>query len=130
MAHFEEIVTGNPSHDGWPYSEAVRAGDFIFVAGVAAEDETTGQIIGENSKEGDVLVNAQRTKKLTNMRAAGSDRNLKLAPAVKMSLEECLEYLNPDELVEITPQSIRLRKTLLDENDRKRAAKPAAEPAA
>lgn len=86
-----------------------------------------GQVIGENSKEGDVVVNAQRTKKLTNMRAAGSDRNIKIAPAVKMSLEECLEYLNPDELVEITPQSIRLRKTLLDENARKRAAKPAAE---
>lgn len=46
MAHFEEILTGNPSHEGWPYSEAVRAGDFIFVAGVAAEDEATGAIVG------------------------------------------------------------------------------------
>lgn len=46
-ARFEEIVTGNPSHEGWPYSEAVRAGDFIFVAGVAAEDETSGEIVGE-----------------------------------------------------------------------------------
>ena len=90
-----------------------------------------GQVIGENSKEGDILVNAQRGKKLTNMRAAGSDRNMKIAPAIKMSLEEVLEYLNPDELVEITPQSIRLRKTLLDENARKRAVKqPAGEPSA
>jgi len=51
MAHFEEIHTGNASHEGWPYSEAVRAGDFIFVAGVAAEDETTGQIIGDTIAE-------------------------------------------------------------------------------
>ncbi|MBM4117001.1 translational GTPase TypA [bacterium] len=84
-----------------------------------------GQIIGESNKEGDLLVNAQKSKKLTNMRAAASDRNLKLAPAVKLSLEECLEYLNADELVEITPRSIRLRKVLLDENDRRRAFKSA-----
>lgn len=85
-----------------------------------------GQVIGESSKEGDLLVNAQKSKKLTNMRAAASDRNLKLAPAVKLSLEECLEYLNADELVELTPKSIRLRKVLLDENDRRRAFKSAA----
>ncbi len=86
-----------------------------------------GQVIGESAKEGDIVVNAQRSKKLTNMRAAGSDRNLKLAPPVQMSLEECLEYLNADELDEVTPASIRLRKTLLDENARKRADKAAAE---
>ena len=85
-----------------------------------------GQIVGESVKEGDLLVNAQKSKKLTNMRAAASDRNLKVAPAVKLSLEECLEYLNADELVEITPRSIRMRKTLLDENDRRRAFKSAA----
>ncbi len=84
-----------------------------------------GQIVGESVKEGDLLVNAQKSKKLTNMRAAASDRNLKVAPAVKLSLEECLEYLNADELVEITPRSIRMRKTLLDENDRRRAFKVA-----
>ncbi len=96
----------------------IEPGDKLYV----------GQVIGENSKEGDILVNAQRGKKLTNMRAAGSDRNLRIAPAIKMSLEECLEYLNPDELVEITPKSIRMRKTVLDENARKRAVKePAAE---
>jgi GTP-binding protein len=85
-----------------------------------------GQIVGESVKEGDLLVNAQKSKKLTNMRAAASDRNLKVAPAVKLTLEECLEYLNADELVEITPRSIRMRKTLLDENDRRRAFKSAA----
>jgi GTP-binding protein len=82
-----------------------------------------GQIVGEYNKENDLVVNAQRSKKLTNMRAAGSDRNIKLAPAVKMSLEEALEDLNQDECVELTPKSIRLRKLLLDENDRKQAQK-------
>jgi len=83
----------------------------------------TGQVIGEHAKEGDLVVNAQKSKKLTNMRSSSSDRGLKLAPALKMSLEECLEYLNADEYVEITPQSIRMRKSLLEENDRKRAEK-------
>jgi GTP-binding protein len=86
----------------------------------------TGQIVGEHAKENDLVVNAQRAKKLSNMRAAGSDRNIKLPPAVKMSLEEALEYLNPDECVEVTPRSIRLRKLILDENARKQAEKRAA----
>lgn len=80
-----------------------------------------GQVIGEHSKENDLEVNIQRGKKLTNMRAAGSDKALKITPATKFSLEEALEYINEDELVEITPQSIRLRKLYLDENDRRRA---------
>jgi GTP-binding protein len=83
----------------------------------------TGQVIGEHSKEGDLVVNAQKSKKLTNMRAAASDKSLKVAPSLKMSLEECLEYLNADEYVEITPKSIRLRKSQLAELDRRRAEK-------
>ena len=82
-----------------------------------------GQIIGEHSKEGDLVVNAQRAKQLTNLRAAGADRKMRIAPATKMSLEEVLEFLNPDEYAEITPHHIRLRKSLLDENARKRALK-------
>ena len=82
-----------------------------------------GQIVGEHNKENDLVVNAQKSKKLTNMRAAGADRAIKLPPAIKMTLEEALEYLNPDECVEITPKSIRFRKILLDENDRKQARK-------
>jgi len=82
-----------------------------------------GQIIGERSKEGDLVVNAQRAKQLTNLRAAGADRKMRIAPATKMSLEEVLEFLNPDEYAEITPHHIRLRKSLLDENARKRALK-------
>ena len=69
------------------------------------------------------MVNAQKAKQLSNMRASGSDRKMRIAPPLKMSLEECLEYLNHDEYLEITPQSLRLRKSLLDENDRKQAAK-------
>jgi GTP-binding protein len=80
-----------------------------------------GQIIGEHNKEDDILVNAQRLKKLSNVRAAGSDRKMKIAPAVHLSLEESVEYLNADEYVEITPKSIRLRKSILNEHQRKKA---------
>ncbi len=84
-----------------------------------------GQIIGESPRDEDLIVNAQKAKQLTNMRASGSDRKMKIAPPLKMSLEEALEYLNHDEYVEVTPTTMRLRKALLDENDRKRAAKRA-----
>jgi len=80
-----------------------------------------GQIIGEHSRENDLVVNPAKGKKLTNMRAAGSDEAVVLPPCKKMSLEECISYINDDELVEITPASIRLRKIMLDENQRKRA---------
>ncbi|MBN1826933.1 MAG: translational GTPase TypA [Candidatus Eisenbacteria bacterium] len=82
-----------------------------------------GQIIGERAKEGDLVVNAQKAKQLTNLRAAGADRKMRIAPAVKMSLEESLEYLSPDEYVEVTPHHIRLRKSILSENERKKALK-------
>ncbi len=80
-----------------------------------------GQIIGEHSRENDLVVNPAKGKKLTNMRAAGSDDAVVLPPCRKMSLEDCISYINDDELVEITPRSIRLRKIMLDENKRKRA---------
>ncbi len=80
-----------------------------------------GQVVGEYNKESDIVVNLQKAKKLTNMRAAAADKALKIAPAVKMSLEEYLEFIEQDELVEITPQSIRIRKMILDENERRRA---------
>jgi len=84
-----------------------------------------GQIIGEYSRDEDLVVNAQKAKQLSNMRASGTDRKMRIAPPLLMSLEESMEYLNHDEFLEITPQSLRLRKSLLDENDRKRAAKRA-----
>jgi len=79
-----------------------------------------GQIIGEHSKENDLVVNPAKAKKLTNIRAAGSDENVILTSPFKMSLENCIEFINDDELVEITPKSIRLRKVYLKETDRKR----------
>jgi len=83
----------------------------------------TGQVIGEHGKEDDILVNAQKAKQLSNMRAAGSDRKMKIAPPTIMGIEECLEHINADEYVEITPNHVRMRKALLDENARKKAAK-------
>ena len=82
-------------------------------------------IIGENSRANDLDVNPIKTKKLTNIRAAGKDDNVLLTPPRKMSLEEALAYIEDDELVEVTPKSIRLRKRSLDPNQRKREAKRA-----
>lgn len=79
-----------------------------------------GMVVGENSRENDLAVNPTKEKKLTNMRASGSDENILLKPPRKMSLEAALEYIEDDELVEVTPNSIRLRKALLTENDRRR----------
>lgn len=89
----------------------------------AGEEVYTGMIIGENKKDNDLVVNVCKGKKLTNMRTSGSDDTISLTPPRRMSLEQILGYLNHDELAEVTPKSIRLRKKLLDENDRKRDAK-------
>lgn len=80
-----------------------------------------GQIIGENSRENDLNVNPGKGKKLTNLRASGSDENVILTPYIRLSLENCIEFINDDELVEITPKSIRLRKRFLTEIDRRRS---------
>ena len=82
-----------------------------------------GQVIGEHSRSGDLVINVTKTKKLTNMRASGADEKMRIAPAIKFSLEEALEYIQSDEYVEVTPKSIRLRKIYLNENDRKRFGK-------
>ncbi len=79
-----------------------------------------GQIVGENAKDTDMVVNLSKEKKLTNIRSSGADEAIKITPPHKMSLEEALEYIKVDELVEITPKAIRLRKQFLTENDRKR----------
>jgi GTP-binding protein len=83
----------------------------------------TGQVIGEHTRPDDLAINVTKTKKLTNMRASGTDEKMRIAPAVKFSLEEAMEYIQEDEYVEITPKSIRMRKIILDENERKRKAK-------
>ncbi len=82
-----------------------------------------GQVIGENSRAGDLTVNVTKTKKLSNMRSAGADDKMRIAPHIEFSLEEALEYIQGDEYVEVTPKSIRLRKILLKETERKRAPK-------
>lgn len=87
------------------------------------DDVYAGQVVGEHSKEGDLVVNVTKSKKLTNMRASGSDDKVRIVPAIKFSLEEALEYIREDEYVELTPKSIRLRKIILDENERKRLSK-------
>ena len=87
------------------------------------EDVYAGQIVGEHSKEGDLVVNVTKSKKLTNMRASGSDDKVSLAPPVVFSLEDALEYIKADEYVEVTPNSMRLRKIVLDENERKRMSR-------
>jgi GTP-binding protein len=89
----------------------VEAGDEIYM----------GMIIGENNRHDDLVVNITKEKKLTNMRASGTDDKARMAPKINFSLEECMEYIQADEYVEITPKSLRLRKVQLNENDRKRA---------
>jgi GTP-binding protein len=96
---------------------------------VAPGDEVyEGMIVGENSRDNDMDVNVTKEKKLTNMRASGSDENILLKPPRRMSLEEALEYIEEDEYVEVTPSTVRLRKILLKENDRKRESRKTAQP--
>jgi GTP-binding protein len=86
-----------------------------------------GMIIGIHSRDNDLVVNPIREKKLTNIRAAGKDENVLLTPPIKLTLESAIEFIADDELVEITPKSIRLRKRYLSEHDRKRAARVESE---
>ena len=82
-----------------------------------------GQVIGENSRANDLVVNVTKTKQLTNMRKSGTDAKVRIVPPRLFSLEECLEYIQADEYVEVTPESLRMRKVFLKENERKRAGK-------
>ena len=92
---------------------------FIF----PQEEVYAGQVVGEHSHDNDLVVNVTKSKKLTNMRASGSDEKARLIPPVQFSLEEALEYIKGDEYVEVTPKSMRMRKVILDETERKRANK-------
>jgi len=87
------------------------------------EEIYCGQVVGESTRSDDIVINLTKSKKLTNMRASGSDEKVSIAPPVIFSLEEALEYIKEDEYVEVTPKHIRLRKILLNETDRKRQAK-------
>ncbi|MEG1838141.1 MAG: translational GTPase TypA [Bacteroidaceae bacterium] len=92
---------------------------FIF----PQEEVYAGQVVGEHCKDNDLVVNVTKSKKLTNMRASGSDDKAKIIPPVVFSLEEALEYIKEDEYVEVTPKSMRMRKIILDENERKRSGR-------
>ncbi len=87
------------------------------------EEIYAGQVIGEQIRPDDLMVNVTKTKKLTNVRASGTDDKIFIVPAIKFSLEEAMEYIGKDEYLEVTPRSLRLRKIILDEHDRKRASK-------
>ncbi len=95
-------------------------GSFFIEPG---EQVYAGQVIGEHIRQDDLVINVCKAKKLTNMRASGSDEKLRIAPAIKLSLEEYMEFIGEDEYLEITPISLRLRKIILDEIERKRASK-------
>jgi GTP-binding protein len=91
---------------------------------ISPQDEVyAGQVVGEHLHDNDLPVNVTKSKKLTNMRASGSDDKVRLIPPVLFSLEEALEYIKEDEYVEVTPKFMRIRKVILDENERKRANK-------
>ena len=89
-----------------------------------------GMIVGEHTRDNDLEVNVLKGKKLTNIRAAGKDEAVRLTPPIRMTLEKALAYIGDDELVEVTPKAIRLRKTILDPNDRKKAERAAKDASA
>jgi GTP-binding protein len=101
--------------------ESIQERGRLFIA--AQEEIYEGMIVGENARPDDMPVNPCREKKLTNMRSQGEGKGISLAPPLKMTLERSLEYIAPDEYVEVTPKTLRLRKKILDANARKRAAK-------
>lgn len=105
---------------GYSIEKLQDRGSFFVDAG---EEVYAGQIIAENIKPGDLVVNATEPKKLTNHRASGSDDATRITPKTQMTLEECMEYIQQDECIEVTPKNIRMRKVILNEDDRKKVQK-------
>ncbi len=114
------IAKTGGSTTGYSIDKLQDRGSFFVDPG---EEVYAGQIVAEHIKPGDLMVNVIEGKKLTNMRASGSDGATNIAPKIQLSLEECMEYIQQDECIECTPKSIRLRKIILDENERTKAAK-------
>jgi GTP-binding protein len=111
------ISMGNGPAIAYSIDKLQDRGTFFVDPG---EEVYMGMVIGEHNRQNDIVVNVQTSKKLTNMRASGSDDNVKIAPKINFSLEECMEYIQKDEYLEITPKTLRMRKIYLDENERKR----------
>ena len=114
------IAKNQAATTGYSIDKLQDRGSFFVDPG---EEVYVGQIIAEHIKPGDLIVNATEGKKLTNMRASGSDDSVRLIPKIQMTLEECMEYIQQDECIEVTPKNIRLRKTILDEDTRKKFQK-------
>jgi len=111
------ISKGTGPATGYTLDKLQDRGKFFVDPG---EELYGGQVVGEHNRPNDIVVNLQENKKLTNMRASGSDDGLRIAPKINFSLEESLEYIQKDEYLEVTPTNLRMRKIYLDENDRKR----------
>ncbi len=111
------ISKGTGTATGYTLDKLQDRGKFFVDPG---EELYGGQVVGEHNRPNDIVVNLQENKKLTNMRASGSDDGLRIAPKINFSLEESLEYIQKDEYLEVTPSNLRMRKIYLDENDRKR----------
>jgi GTP-binding protein len=122
------VLVSDRAGDAIPYAifNLLDRGEFFVETGDPVYE---GMIVGEYSKEGDLPVNVCREKKLSNMRAAGRDDNVKIPPPRVMSLEECLEYIEDDELLEVTPSSLRLRKRVLSGIERRKEDRKAAKAA-
>ncbi|PWU03925.1 MAG: translational GTPase TypA [Bacteroidetes bacterium] len=114
------ISKNNGSTTAYSIDKLQDRGSFFVDPG---EEVYIGQIIAEHIKPGDLVVNSTEGKKLTNMRASGSDDSVRIVPKIQMTLEECMEYIQQDECIEVTPKNIRLRKTILDEEERKKFQK-------
>jgi GTP-binding protein len=114
------IAKDNGNTTGYSLDKLQDRGYFFVDAG---EEVYRGQVIGENNKPGDIVVNSNEGKKLTNHRASGSDAATNIQPKREMTLEECMEYIQQDECIEVTPNHIRMRKVILDENERLKQTK-------
>jgi GTP-binding protein len=114
------IAKNQAATTGYSIDKLQDRGSFFVDPG---EEVYVGQIIAEHIKPGDLIVNATEGKQLTNMRASGSDDSVRIIPKIQMTLEECMEYIQQDECIEVTPKKIRLRKTILDEDTRKKYQK-------
>jgi len=115
------LISGNQGRTTGYASFALQDRGSLFVA--PGDEVYEGMIVGENSRDSDMIVNVTKEKQLTNIRAAGSDENIILTPPRKFTLETAIDFINEDEFVEITPKNIRLRKRLMKENERKRSEK-------
>jgi GTP-binding protein len=112
------MISGNPGKTSGYACFNLQDRGTLFVS--PGDDVYEGMVVGEHSRENDLIVNVTKGKQLTNVRASGSDENIILVPARRFTLEQAIDYIQDDELIEVTPDAVRMRKRLLTENERKR----------